>query len=82
MEKRMIDPIRVAIALGFTCGLGALFLGAAAYYLGWGTEAVDMIGSVYRGYTPTPGGALIGTGWAFVDGFVGGWLFAWIYNKV
>jgi len=77
----MFDPLRVAIALGCTCGLGALFLGAAAYYLGWGVELVELIGSVYRGYTPTPEGALVGTGWAFVDGFIGGWLFGWIYNK-
>ncbi|MHC4910793.1 MAG: hypothetical protein ACYTF9_13870 [Planctomycetota bacterium] len=29
---------------------------------------------------PSPAGSLIGLAWAFVDGIVGGLVFAWLYN--
>jgi len=38
------------------------------------------IGRVYRGYTISPGGSVIGLAWAFVDGLIGGACFAWLYN--
>ena len=36
----------------------------------------------YRGYTVTPIGSLIGLVWALVDGFIGGAIFAWVYNRI
>ena len=38
------------------------------------------IGSVYRGYQITAMGSLIGLAWAFIDGLIGGLIFAWLYN--
>jgi hypothetical protein len=38
-------------------------------------------GSVYRGYTLTPTGSAIGLIWGLADGFVGGAIFAWLYNR-
>ena len=40
------------------------------------------IGQVYRGYTVSAGGSLIGMCWGLVDGFVGGIVFAWLYNRL
>jgi hypothetical protein len=38
------------------------------------------LGLIYRGYRLNVVGAFIGLGWAFVDGLIGGAIFAWIYN--
>jgi len=44
------------------------------------TGEATLIGRVYRGYTISPIGSLIGLVWAFFDGLIGGAIFAWVYN--
>ena len=44
------------------------------------TGEITMIGRLYRGYSITPVGSLIGLVWAFADGLIGGLIFAWVYN--
>ncbi len=41
---------------------------------------INFLGKVYRGYVITPVGSLIGLAWGVVDGFIGGAVFAWVYN--
>lgn len=41
-----------------------------------------LIGRMYRGYTITPAGSIIGLAWAFSDGLIGGAAFAWLYNRI
>jgi hypothetical protein len=69
-----------AIACGLIWGLGL-------FALTWWIIAFDgasgertIIGQVYRGYSISPVGSLIGLVWATPDGFVGGAIFAWLYN--
>ena len=38
------------------------------------------IGLVYRGYHFTAAGSFFGLVWGFVDGLIGGAIFAWLYN--
>jgi len=71
-------------AFGLVCGLvwgGGLFL------LTWwimafegATGDITFIGRLYRGYSISPAGSLIGLVWAFIDGLIGGLIFAWLYN--
>jgi hypothetical protein len=46
------------------------------------THDVTLIGRLYRGYTVSPLGSLIGLAWALPDGFIGGAIFAWLYNAL
>ncbi|MCF7874174.1 MAG: bacteriophage holin [Candidatus Omnitrophica bacterium] len=69
------------LALGILWGLGALVLGILAIF-GYGLTWVAVLSSVYIGYGATILGSLVGALWAFVDAFVGGVLFAWLYNKL
>ena len=71
-------------AFGLSCGL---VWGLGLFMLTWWIMAFDgatgeitMIGRLYRGYSITPVGSLIGLVWAFVDGLIGGLIFAWLYN--
>ena len=43
---------------------------------------MDNFSSIYFGYTVSWSGAIIGTIWGFVDGLIGGAIFAWLYNKL
>ncbi|MDP8217942.1 MAG: bacteriophage holin [Candidatus Theseobacter exili] len=73
-------------AFAFTCGI---IWGLGLFFLTWWIIAFDgvtgevtFIGRLYRGYSISPLGSIIGLVWAFVDGLVGGWIFAWLYNFI
>ncbi len=72
---------KFGIAGGITWALGVLALGLMGTY-GWETPVIGAIGSLYVGYGATFLGSIIGALWAFVDGFIGCVIFAWIYNKL
>jgi hypothetical protein len=40
------------------------------------------LGHLYRGYSLTVTGSLIGAVWAFVDALLGGAAFAWLYDFI
>ena len=52
----------------------------AAYLFDGSTGEVTILGRIYRGYNISPVGGLFGLLWGFVDGLVGGAIFAWLYN--
>lgn len=71
-------------AFGLACGL---FVGVGLFLVTWwiilfsgATQEVTFIGKVYRGYTISPLGSVIGLAWGLADGFIGGAIFAWLYN--
>jgi len=73
-------------AFALACGL---IWGFGLFLLTWWVIAFDgatgeawFIGRVYRGYSVSPLGSLIGLLWAFPDGLIGGAIFAWLYNVV
>ena len=75
-----LDIRSFAITCALVWGIG-LFLGT------WWVIAFDgasadpvLIGKVYRGYTLTPMGSVIGLIWGLGDGLIGGAIFAWLYN--
>ncbi len=72
------------------CGLACSLIWGVGLFLGtWWMMAFDgatgeptIIGKFYRGYNLSLVGSLIGLVWALVDGFVGGAIFAWLYNVI
>ncbi|MBN2144436.1 MAG: bacteriophage holin [Candidatus Aureabacteria bacterium] len=71
-----------ALTCGLVWGLGLFFLTWWIIAFDGATTQPTLIGRLYRGYTITPSGSVIGLVWAFSDGLIGGGLFAWIYNKL
>ena len=73
-------------AFALTCGS---IWGFALFSLTWwiigfdgSTGEITLIGRLYRGYSISPAGSLIGLVWAFWDGLLFGAIFAWLYNLV
>lgn len=75
-----LHPINAGVALGVLVAACAFSLGVIASISGIWHDAVITWGQFYLGFGPTLGGSVIGAVWGFLDGFVGGALFAWLYN--
>jgi hypothetical protein len=72
-------------AFALTCGI---LWGLGLFFLTWWIIAFDgsgnspmLLGRIYRGYSLSPIGSVVGLVWAFFDGLVGGAVFAWVYNR-
>jgi hypothetical protein len=71
-----------ALTCGLIWGLGLLALTWWVMAFDGATGEATVIGRVYRGYSLSPLGSLIGLLWGLVDGFIGGAIFAWLYNTI
>jgi len=76
-----LDVRAFSLALGSFWGVSVLMLGLASMIWRRGNKIVRLSAIVYRGYSATLSGSLIGAVWGFLDGAVSGLLIAWIYNK-
>jgi len=74
------DVKAFALTCGLIWGLGLFFLTWWIIAFDGPTGEVTLIGRLYRGYTISAVGSLVGMIWAFFDGLIGGALFAWLYN--
>lgn len=68
------------LALGITFALILFIFSVAAALFSYGAGFVELLGDVYVGFSTAPAGILIGMLWAFVDGYLLGFLFVWIFN--
>ncbi len=72
-----------ALACGIVWGLGLLVVVLLAMLSdGYGVAFLDVISSVYVGVAVSAKGALLALLWGFVDGFICGAIFSWLYNKL
>jgi hypothetical protein len=69
-----------ALTAAILCGLGLFLLTWWIILFEGASGDKTLIGLVYRGYSISPLGSLIGLAWGFVDGLIGGVIFAWLYN--
>ena len=73
-------------AFALTCGV---IWGFGLFFLTWWIIAFEgstgepaLIGRLYRGYSISPAGSIIGLVWALFDGMIFGVIFAWLYNLI
>lgn len=71
-----------ALACAILWGFGLFLLTWWIIAFDGATGQVTLIGRLYRGYTISPIGSLIGLVWGFADALVGGAIFAWLYNRL
>ena len=72
-------------ALALAC---SILWGSAVFLVTWwvivisgASGEITWLGHIYLGYNISPAGSLIGLGWGLVDGFIGGAVLAWLYNR-
>ena len=80
-----LSPRLTALVVGLLWGGLMLVVGIANHLEPrYGMEFLRMVSSVYPGYHPQPTwtSVVVGTLYGFVDGAIGGFLFAWLYDFV
>lgn len=76
-----LNVFAFAVAFGLLWGVGLFLITWWIIMLDGSVAEPTLIGRVYRGYTLTPMGSAIGLVWGLLDGFIGGAIFAWLYNQ-
>lgn len=80
-----LEARAMALAAGLLWGC-AIFAVTVVHALwpGYGQAFLDGLASVYPGFRAGTGAqsVVVGTLYAFIDGFVAGGLFAWVYNAM
>ena len=69
-----------SITVGLFWGVGLLLITWWIILFDGASGASTLIGKVYRGYNISIIGSFIGLLWGFIDGIIGGAIFAWLYN--
>lgn len=72
----------LALTSAIVCGGGLFILTWWVILFNGASGERTVIGLVYPGYNISPLGSIIGLGYAFVDGLIGGAVFGWIYNLI
>lgn len=71
-----------SLTSGLLWGIGLFFLTWWIILFDGASQEITLIGRVYRGYSISTAGSFIGLLWGFVDGLIGGAIFAWLYNRI
>ena len=84
MEIQKLSVKGMMAAWSVCWGIGVLFVALVNWYLvpGYGKIFLDWVGSIYPGYDggASLSGLLTVSGIAFLDGAIGGLIFAIVYN--
>jgi len=81
--KLSVKGLALASAIGW--GGSILIVGILnLIWSGYGVAYLDLVRSIYPGYAAISGfvGVLVGTVYGFVDGWIGGAIIAWLYNRL
>lgn len=76
----VLNPKRFGLAAGIMWGLGLSLLTLVSAATSYAADFLNIIASIYPGYSISVPGSLIGLVYGFFDGFVGCYIFAWLYN--
>jgi hypothetical protein len=75
-----IHPIALGLSFAIIAGVATLLMGLLAHAVFNGKPLVSMLGSMYITYNPSLMNSAIGALIAAVNGLIGGYIAAWIYN--
>ena len=71
-----------ALACGVIWGLTIFLATVWLVIFGFEGQLMQQLDHFYFGFSVSWLGAIVGAVWGFVDGCIGGFVFAWLYNKL
>jgi hypothetical protein len=78
--KMTLNPKNFGLAGGILWGLCMLVITLISVETGYAAGFLNMMASIYPGYSISLLGSVIGLVYGFIDGFIGLYIFAWLYN--
>ncbi len=81
-KMQKLNATAFGLALGIIWAVFLFLVVLLSMYANWGNALVELMGSLYLGVNVSWTGALFALPWAFIDAFIGGFLVAWLYNKL
>jgi len=82
-ERELKGKIKTtAITIGLFWAVCLFIITLISYKIGYGKEFLKSIVSIYPGFSITIKGAFIGLIWGFLDGFIGTYLFVWVWKFI
>lgn len=82
MEKGKLNPYAFGVSLSVLSSLSVFVAILMAQLFLHGKPLVAGIGTIYMTYEPTFMSAIYSGVLALINGFIGGFAFSWVYNKV
>jgi uncharacterized membrane protein YedE/YeeE len=79
--RTYLDPRAFGLACGLLWAGGVAFIAVIARF-GWAERLESLISDAYIGYGESERGIAIGAVWAFFDAAIGGYTFAWLYDRL
>ncbi len=80
-----LDARSTALTAGILWGASILLIGVGSMlFSGYGGPVLEMVSSIYPGFHNTGGfgDLIVGTLYGLADGLIGGFVFAWLYNRL
>lgn len=77
-----INSCHLGLAGGILWGVCMFIFTLLAAHTGYAYEFMALMESVYPGYSISNIGSIVGLIYGFLDGFVGLFLLAWLYNTL
>jgi len=77
----MLNVKSFAIAGGILCAIVMFIVTLISLINGYAGEFLNIMTNVYPGYKVSGIGVITGAIYGFIDGFIGCYVFAWIYNR-
>lgn len=78
----MLQAKKLGLAGGIIWGLCLFFTTIISIYTGYAKTFLALMSDIYLGYSISGWGCVLGLIYGFLDGFIGLFLLAWLYNKM
>ncbi len=77
-----MSPVEIGFCLGIAWAAFLVVWSLAEITTGEPSPWLLLIAYIYEGFDLTPKGILLGAGWAFADGFISGYIIAWLWSLI
>lgn len=82
MSKMGRKTFKYALTGGIAWGMCMFITTLLAVYTGYGKAFLEVIKSMYPGYSLTIRGSITGLLYGFLDVFIGVYIVTWLYKKI